>query len=68
MAMRTNIVLDESLVNEAFKYTDVRTKKDLIDLALREFVSQRKRSDIRALRGKGMIDPSYDHRAARRGK
>ncbi len=66
--MRTNIVLNDTLVKEALQYADVRTKKDLIDLALREFVRQRKRADIRELRGKGLIDPTYDHRAGRRGK
>jgi len=66
--MRTNVVLNERLVTEAFKYTAVKTKKDLIDLALREFVQQRKRADVRELRGKGLLDPSYDYRAARRKK
>jgi Arc/MetJ family transcription regulator len=68
MAMRTNIVLDESLVAEAFKYAAVKTKKDLIDVALREFVRRHKRADVRLLRGKGLVDPAYDYRAARRGK
>jgi Arc/MetJ family transcription regulator len=66
--MRTNIVLDDSLVAEAFKYASVKTKKDLIDAALREFIRQHKRADVRSLRGKGLLDPAYDHRAARRGK
>jgi Arc/MetJ family transcription regulator len=30
--MRTNIVLDDDLVKEAFKYSGARTKKELIDL------------------------------------
>ncbi len=66
--MRTNIVLNPVLVSEAFRYASVKTKKDLIDLALREFVRQHKRTDVRALRGKGLIDPSYNYRSARRGK
>jgi len=66
--MRTNIVLNDALMSEAFRYAGVKTKKDLVDLALREFVRQHKRTDIRKLRGKGMIDPSYNYRAARRGK
>jgi Arc/MetJ family transcription regulator len=66
--MRTNIVLDDDLVEEALKYAHVKTKKDLVHLALLEFVEQHKRADVRQLRGKGMIDPSYDYRAARRGK
>jgi Arc/MetJ family transcription regulator len=68
MDMRTNVVLNDRLVNEALKYAAVKTKKDLIDLALREFVQQRKRADVRELRGKGLLDPSYDYRAARRKK
>lgn len=66
--MRTNIVLDSDLITEAFRYAGVKTKKDLIDLALREFVRQHKRADVRSLRGKGFLDPSYNYRAARRGK
>jgi Arc/MetJ family transcription regulator len=66
--MRTNVVLDSALVTEAFKYAGVKTKKDLLDLALREYVKQHQRADVRELRGKGMLDPSYDYRAARRGK
>lgn len=66
--MRTNVVLDQALVTEAFKYARVKTKRDLLDLALREYVRQHKRADVRQLRGKGLIDPSYDYRAGRRGR
>lgn len=50
--MRTNIVLDDSLVKEAFHYAKVSTKRELIDLALREFIANHKRRDIRLLREK----------------
>jgi Arc/MetJ family transcription regulator len=66
--MRTNIVLDDKLVNEAFRYSNARTKRELVDLALREFVAQRKRLDLRELRGKDLIDSSYDYRRRRRGR
>ena len=59
--MRTNIELDEELVEEAFKYARVSTKKDLIHLALREFVEQRSRRDMRELRGKIEFHEDYDH-------
>ena len=36
--MRTNINSNDGLVREAFGYTNVSTKKDLINLALEEFV------------------------------
>ena len=41
--MRTNIVLDDQLVNEAFSVTGVRTKMELINLALRELVRSRRK-------------------------
>ena len=37
--MRTNIVLNDALVEEAFKYSvDIRTKKELVETALKEYV------------------------------
>ncbi len=63
--MRTNIVLDDSLVKEAFKYADVSSKRELIDLALREFVKNHARKDLRRLRGKIKLDKQYDHKALR---
>ncbi len=36
--MRTNIVLNDELVQEAMKYTTARTKRALVEEALRMFV------------------------------
>ena len=66
--MRTNIVLDDELVAEAFRHADVKTKRELVDLALREFVANHKRPDIRELKGKVLIDPDYDYKALREGR
>lgn len=66
--MRTNIVLDEKLVKEAFHYAHVATKKELIDLALREFVENHRRKDIRDLKGKVKIDAKYDYKSSRSRK
>jgi Arc/MetJ family transcription regulator len=65
--MRTNIVLDDNLVKEAFRHAPVKTKRELVDLALREFVATRKRRDLRELVGKVRLDPSYDYKKARIG-
>lgn len=65
--MRTNIVLDDELVEEAFRHTDARTKRELVDLALREFVENHKRKDIRELRGRVTFHPGYDHKKLREG-
>lgn len=66
--MRTNIVLDEELVDEAFRYAEVKTKRELVDLALREFVENHRRHDVRELRGKVALDPDYDYKALREAR
>src|ERR1022692_1138285 len=49
--MRTNIVLDDRLVKEVMRLSKARTKREAVDLALREFVSRGKQRDILALIG-----------------
>jgi Arc/MetJ family transcription regulator len=66
--MRTNIVLDDNLVKEAFRHAPVKTKRELVDLALREFVAARKRRDVRELFGRGGIREDYDYKALREAK
>lgn len=63
--MRTNIELDDELVEAAFRYAPVKTKRELVQLALREFVEHHRRRDLRELRGKGGIAEEYDHKALR---
>lgn len=63
--MRTNIELDDGLVEQAFKHAEVSTKRDLIHLALEEFVRNHSRKDMRELRGKVTFLPDYDHKALR---
>ena len=50
--MRINIVLDDDLVQEAFKSSGAKTKKELIHLALKEFVEKRQRLSLLDLEGK----------------
>ena len=45
---RTNIVLDERLIRQAMQLSGVKTKRQAVDLALRELVARR--SVYRALR------------------
>ena len=51
--MRTNIVLDDKLVKEAFKLTGAKTKRELVDMALREMIQRRRRMDLLKLKGIG---------------
>ncbi len=63
--MRTNIVLDDVLVEEAMSLTQARSKKDVVDRALRELVARQRQRALRELVGRDLIAPDYDVRAVR---
>ena len=50
--MRTNIVLDDKLVERAQKLTGIKTKREVIHEALRTLILLREQGGIRTLRGK----------------
>jgi Arc/MetJ family transcription regulator len=64
--MRTNIVIDDDLLNEAFSVSNARTKKDLIHEALEEFVRLKKQKDLADLAGVIMFHKNYDHKKLRK--
>ena len=49
---RTNIVLDERLVRHGLKSTGLKTRRALVDYALRELVRREKQTGLLALKGK----------------
>jgi len=66
--MRTNIVLDDNLVKEAMRLSRTKTKKELVNQALREFVQNRKRLNLMDLAGKIEFAKGYNYKALRMGK
>jgi len=50
--MRTNIILDDQLIEKAMKYTGIKTKKKLVNMALKELVQRKERKEILKLKGK----------------
>ena len=50
--MRTNIVLDDKLVEKGMNYTGIQTKRELVDFALRELIRRKERKKILRLKGK----------------
>jgi Arc/MetJ family transcription regulator len=50
--MRTNIVLNEKLIKEAMRLSKSQTKKEVVDLALQNFVAYLKRQKMLELCGK----------------
>ncbi len=63
--MRTNIIIDDQLLNEAFLVSNAKTKKDLIHEALTEFVRLKKRKDLTELAGAIGFHKKYDHKKLR---
>lgn len=63
--MRTNVVIDDKLIQEALRLSNLKTKKALIHKALEEFIQNRKRLDLREVRGKIRFAEGYDYKKMR---
>jgi Arc/MetJ family transcription regulator len=49
---RTNIVLDDDLIQKAQKLTGIKTKKEVVHEALVTLIRLREQAQVRSLRGK----------------
>ncbi len=50
--MRTNIEIDNKLIREAKKISKAKTKKEVVDIALRNYIKSKQRQKILDLFGK----------------
>ncbi len=50
--VRTNIVLDSKLVEAGLKATGLKTRRELVDFALRELLRHKQQQKILSLKGK----------------
>ncbi|MHB1275092.1 MAG: type II toxin-antitoxin system VapB family antitoxin [Candidatus Humimicrobiaceae bacterium] len=50
--MRTNIVLDDKLVEKSMAITGIKTKKELVNYALKSLIDRKKMYEILSLKGK----------------
>jgi Arc/MetJ family transcription regulator len=50
--MRTNVVIDDELMAEALESTGLKTKKAVIEEALRALVRLKRQEQVRSLRGR----------------
>ncbi|MBW1678072.1 MAG: type II toxin-antitoxin system VapB family antitoxin [Deltaproteobacteria bacterium] len=50
--MRTNIVIDDELMNEALRLTKLKTKRAVVEAGLNLLVQVKKQEQIKKLRGK----------------
>ena len=50
--MRTNIVIDDALMDDALKLTGLKTKREAVELGLKTLIRLKKQEEIRRFRGK----------------
>lgn len=50
--MRTNIVIDDKLMQESLRATGLKTKREVVELGLRTLLRLRQQEEIRRFRGK----------------
>lgn len=63
--MPTNLALDDTLLNEALEIGHLRTKKETVTLALKEFIAKRKQFKLLELAGTIEYDENHDYKAMR---
>jgi len=63
--MRTNVVIDDGLMKEALDLSRAKTKKEAIHNALEEFINQRKRLELKEIRGKIKFASRYNYKKMR---
>ena len=66
--MRTNVYIDDEIMQRAMKISGLKTKKDVIERALAEFVCVHSRKDLSDLRGNIKFADGYDYKATREGR
>lgn len=49
---RTNIVLDDKLIAEALQITGLKTRREVVDYALKELILRNQQKELLKLRGK----------------
>ena len=58
--MRTNIEIDNELMDEAIRLSGLKTKKATVELGLKTLVRMKKQEDFRRYRGKLAWDGNLD--------
>lgn len=66
--MATNLALDDDLLTLAQKVGGMKTKKDTVNTALREFIERRRQEEIISLFGTIEWDDAYDYKELRKRK
>ncbi len=63
--MPTNLAIDPELLQKALEISGLRTKKDTVNIALKELINRHKQLEILDFFGKMDPDPDYDYKKGR---
>ena len=63
--MNTRIVINIDLINEALEISNLSSKKELLEVALKNFIENQKRKKILELKGKIEYSQDYDYKSMR---
>ena len=66
--MRTNILIDDEIMRNAMRVSGLKTKKEVVERALREFVALHSRKDLSDLKGQIQFADGYDYKSLREGR
>ena len=66
MTTRATFELRTELLEEAYELMPTQNQRTVIEIALEEFIRNRKRKDLRDLRGKIQFEPDYNYKAMRK--
>jgi len=64
--MRTNIIIDDELIEKAMQLSGIKTKKEVVNVAIQEFVKNIEKRSLLDLRGKIKFRTHYDYTTLRR--
>ena len=63
--MRTKIEIEDELMQKAMLVSGLRSKEEVVNSALLEFIQRRTQKDLAKLQGTIRFAHGYDHKAAR---
>ena len=66
--MATNLAIDDKLLIAAQGIGGIKTKKDTVNLALKEFIQRRKQEEIIEIFGKIEYDDDFNYKKMRNRK
>ncbi|THB69387.1 MAG: type II toxin-antitoxin system VapB family antitoxin [Gammaproteobacteria bacterium] len=58
--MRTNIVIDDDLMEDALKVSGAHTKREVVELGLKLLINMKKQESIKKLKGKLLWEGDLD--------